>query len=255
MAERNTAKRRRALADILMADGSVQITALADRFQVSRETIRKDLIFLEQSGIGTRSRGGSLVIGSAAESPLTARCVENVEKKRAIARAALELVPDGGTLLLDSGSTINEFARLLCQRSGLTIITNSAQIPTILAGTDNTVLTLGGQLRPLSMACVGMWTLSTLQTLRADLAVIGSNGLLHHTGPCTSIYSEAEVKKVMLQRANRSVVLCDSSKFSEECMIQIADWSQISCFVTDAAAPQRALDEIRRTTRVLVARP
>ena len=254
MAVRETAKRRRALAELLMADGSVQIGALAEQFQVSRETIRKDLIFLEQSGVGTRSRGGALVIGTAVEPPLTARCVENVEKKRAIARAALELVPDGGTILLDSGSTINEFARLLCQRSGLTIITNSAQIPTILAGSDNTVLALGGQMRPLSMACVGMWTLAALQTLRADLAVLGTNGILHHTGPCTSVYSEAEVKKTMLQRASRCAVLCDSSKFAEESIIQLADWSQISCLVTDGAAPLETLQEIRRSTRVLVAR-
>ena len=89
-------------------------------------------------------------------------------------------------------------AGLLALRHGLTIVTNSAQITPLLADSDNTVYALGGQVCATSLACVGMWTLTALRTLRADIALIGTNGVLGHTGPCTSIYSEAEIKTSMV---------------------------------------------------------
>ena len=86
MAVRETAKRRRALAELLVAEGSVQIAELAAQYHVSRETIRKDLIFLKQSGVGRRSRGGSLILEGIAEPPLSARSVENIAAKTASRR-------------------------------------------------------------------------------------------------------------------------------------------------------------------------
>lgn len=144
-------------------------------------------------------------------------------------------------------------AGLLALRHGLTIVTNSAQITPLLADSDNTVYALGGQVRATSLACVGMWTLTALRTLRADIALIGTNGVLGHTGPCTSIYSEAEIKTAMVQCAKKSIVLCDGSKFREEAVIQFADWQQIDCLITDQTAPEAELAAIRQKTTVLVA--
>lgn len=144
-------------------------------------------------------------------------------------------------------------AGLLALRHGLTIVTNSAQITPLLADSDNTVYALGGQVRATSLACVGMWTLTALRTLRADIALIGTNGVLGHTGPCTSIYSEAEIKTAMVQCAKKSIVLCDGSKFREEAVIQFADWQQIDCLITDQTAPEAELAVIRQKTTVLVA--
>lgn len=144
-------------------------------------------------------------------------------------------------------------ARLLALRHGLTIVTNSAQITPLLADSDNTVYALGGQVCATSLACVGMWTLTALRTLRADIALIGTNGVLGHTGPCTSIYSEAEIKTAMVQCAKKSIVLCDGSKFREEAVIQFADWQQIDYLITDQTAPEAELAAIRQKTTVLVA--
>ena len=99
MAVRETAKRRHALAEHLLQNGSIQITEFAKRYNVSRETIRKDLIFLEEEGIGKRSRGGSLFVDNAPEVPLTARALENVDHKIQIAKAALKLIPREGTVI------------------------------------------------------------------------------------------------------------------------------------------------------------
>ena len=96
-------------------------------------------------------------------------------------------------------------------------------------------------------------TTAALRTLRADIALIGTNGVLGHTGPCTSIYSEAEIKTAMVQCAKKSIVLCDGSKFREEAVIQFADWQQIDCLITDQTAPEAELAVIRQKTTVLVA--
>ena len=240
------------MAELLVAEESVQIAELAAQYHVSRETIRKDLIFLEQSGVGRRSRGGSLILEGIAEPPLSARS-ENIAAKHRVAEAAVRQIPDGATILLATGSTMNEVARLLALRHGLTIVTNSAQITPLLADSDNTVYALGGQVCATSLACVGMWTVTALRTLRADIALIGTNGVLGHTGPCTSIYSEAEIKTAMVQCAKKSIVLCDGSKFREEAVIQFADWQQIDCLITDQTAPEAELAAIRQKTTVLVA--
>ena len=77
--------------------------------------------------------------------------------------------------------------------------------------------------------------------------------MLGHTGPCTSIYSEADIKTAMVQCAKKSIVLCDGSKFREEAVIQFADWQQIDCLITDQTAPEAELAAIRQKTTVLVA--
>lgn len=253
MAVRNTAARRRALAELLLEKGSVQITELTKRFSVSRETIRKDLIYLEQEGIGRKGRGGSFLTDDLAERPLSSRQTEHMEQKKRIARAALSLIPEQATILLDSGSTTCELARLLRLEQGLTVVTNSAQIPELLAGTDNTVFSLGGELRSSSMAYTGMWTLNALQMIHGDVAFLGADGLFPGNGPGTSVYAEAEVKKRMLEAAKKSVLLCDSSKLSRDTLVQICGWEQIDCLITDDQAVPEQIRALEEHVKVILA--
>lgn len=144
-------------------------------------------------------------------------------------------------------------AGLLALRHGLTIVTNSAQITPLLADSDNTVYALGGQVRATSLACVGMWTLTALRTLRADIALIGTNGVLGHTGPLHLDLQRGGDQDGYGPVREKSIVLCDGSKFREEAVIQFADWQQIDCLITDQTAPEAELAAIRQKTTVLVA--
>lgn len=190
---------------------------------------------------------------SPKEISLEIRSSENIRAKQDIALAADKLIKEHMVVLLDSGSTTYEIARLLSQRRGLTIITNSATIPPVLSRSPNTVLSLGGEMRGSSMAYVGMLTLNALQALGSDIAFVATDGFYHRNGPCTSVYLEAEIKKAMVQNARETVLVCDSSKFQRDSVVQFCDWSQIDYLITDSQAPKEELLELEQKTKIILA--
>ncbi|MEM1486377.1 DeoR/GlpR family DNA-binding transcription regulator [Oscillospiraceae bacterium PP1C4] len=252
MANSLTADRRNKLAQILVSEGSVKIGKLAEMFSVSTETIRKDLIYLENEGIAKKSHGGAIASSELLERPLSARALENVDAKMKIAQSAIELIPDKGVIILDSGSTTYHIAKLLTIKKGITVITNSISIAQVLSGSDNITYTLGGEMRGSSMALVGLWTLNALSLVKADIAFLGTDGFFSRKGPCTASFDEAQVKKAMIHSSKKSVVVCDGEKFLTEPLIQFCDWKEIDCLITDADAPENELKELCSYTRVKI---
>ncbi|MBC8571198.1 DeoR/GlpR family DNA-binding transcription regulator [Zongyangia hominis] len=247
-----TAERRNKLAQMLVFEGSVRVGELAEMFDVSTETIRKDLIYLENQGVARKSHGGAIAASELLERPLSEKFMENMELKSTVAKAALEMIDDNSVIMLDSGSTTFQLAKLLTIKKGITVITNSANLPPLLSGTDNTVLSLGGEMRGTSMALVGLWTMNALSSVRVDLAILGSDGFSHRCGPCTPSYAEAEVKKAMMERSKRTIVISDSSKFQKSAIMEFCEWKDIDCLITDDGAPEDQLQEIRANTQVKV---
>ena len=134
-----TAKRRNEISRMIITDGSIRVGEVAEKFGVSTETIRKDLIYLDKKGIIKKSHGGAVAASDFFEKPFSKRESENVESKKQIAMLALGLIGDNDVVILDSGSTVLELAKLITLKSGLTIITNSIGAANILADTDNRV--------------------------------------------------------------------------------------------------------------------
>jgi len=248
-----TIERRNKLAQILVSEGSVKVGKLAEMFDVSTETIRKDLIFLENAGIAKKGYGGAIASSELLERPLTARSQENVDAKTKIAQAALELIPDKGVIILDSGSTTYSIAKLLTIRKGITVFTNSINIAQILSGTDTIVYLLGGEMRGSSMALVGLWSINALNSIKADFAFLGTDGFLSRSGPCTSSFAEAEVKSAMIQSCKNRVVVCDSSKFMRDGMFQFSNWEDIGFLITDCDAPKDKVPGLKSIQRVIIA--
>ncbi len=252
MAQRQTARRRAELADMILSDGAYRINELAEHFAVSRETIRKDLLALEREGVGQRGRNKFIRRQDAQELTLDARSARHLDAKRRIAREAAQLVPTGAMVILDSGSTTCEIAKLLAQREGLTIITNSAIIPPLFRNSGNTLISLGGEMRSMSMACVGMVTLNALRLFRADIAFIGASGFHQRSGPSSANYAEAEVKRVMIEHAKQAVLVCDGSKFTTDCAVQFCAWSDLAQIITDVSAPEDQLRELENRVKIRV---
>lgn len=253
MANALTIERRNKLAQILVSEGKVRVGELADMFDVSTETIRKDLIFLEKEGIARKGHGGAIASGELVERPLSSRSLENIEMKLKIAQAALELIPTNGVIILDSGSTIFSIAKLLTIKKGFTVITNSFNVTQILSGTENTVYSLGGEIRGSSLALVGLWTINALNSINADIAFLGTDGFMSCNGPCTASYSEAEVKKAMINRSKKSVVVSDSSKFRRDGLFQFCRWEDIDCLITDADASETEVKKLEKATKIILA--
>jgi DeoR family fructose operon transcriptional repressor len=234
-------ERRRHITEVLSASGRVTVADLASGLDVSAETIRRDLSVLESEGLLERTHGGAVpaIPGGRVERTLAARRAENVTAKSAIARAALGLLPaPGGSVLLDAGSTTASLAESLTEPAteghGLSLVTNSVPVADSLHRSGASRLhVLGGAVRGLTGACVGAPVLRALDTIRVDIAFLGTNGLHAERGLTTLDPDEAAVKSAMSRAARRVAVLADSSKFGHEFLVSFAGLDQIDVLVTD----------------------
>src|SRR3954451_23672537 len=169
-------RRHNEIVQRLRAAGSVSVGELADTFGVSHETIRRDLKILADQGHLDVVHGGAARRGMI-EPAVTQRSSENAEGKAAIARVAADMVPDGASVLLDSGTTTAAIALELASRAGLTICTNSLSNATLLCRVPgNRVIMLGGEIDSTDEATFGIGAASGLDAVRVDLAFVGAGG-------------------------------------------------------------------------------
>ena len=237
--------------------GRVLVAELAERFDVTPETIRRDLTALDRCGALRKVHGGAIPAPALPETGVTQREQVNTFAKQSIARAALErLGPEPGTtVLVDAGTTTGALARLLPTDRELTIITNSVLTAASLAAVGHTrVRILGGQLRGLTQAAVGSETVEALSALRIDVALLGANGVSAAHGLSTPDPDEATVKRAMVRSARQVVALVDSTKIGQEHLVSFASLADVDLLVTDVELPPALTEQLATTeTEVLVA--
>jgi len=251
-------ERQQAIADLLSLRGRLSVTELAAEYDVTTETVRRDLSLLERAGVVRRVHGGA--VPAEALTVLEARVDDRdraraVEKER-IAKAALDLLPrTGGSVLLDAGTTTARLAAMLPRDLSLTVITNAVPIAARLAGMSNVELhLLPGRVRSTTLAAVGESTVEALRTVRTDVAFLGTNGLSLTHGFSTPDPSEAAAKRAMVAAAHKVVVLVDSSKVGRENTVRFAELSDVDVVVTDDGIADRDRDALReRDVEVVVA--
>jgi len=246
-----TADRRNQLAQIIISQGHITVNEASKKFGVSTETIRKDLIYLENEGVAKKSYGGAIPASESLEKPAVQKQTENASIKNQIALQALQYVPAIGTIIIDSGTTTLALAKLLKVESGLTIFTNSSAAFHELAESENQVYIFGGRVRASSLAVVGQWANEQIRSIKADVVFIGTDGFKGFSGPATMSFEETEVKSNMLKAGNTSVVLTDSSKFNASSSFQFGNWSEIDTLITDSNIAQEDLDRVSTETNVV----
>lgn len=238
-------ERQQELARWTRSSGRISVAEAALRFDVTPETIRRDLDVLDRAGVLRRVHGGAIPASPTGpgEQPLSAReSVASVQKDR-IAQAALALLPgDADAIILDSGTTTARFAALI-PAAGPTVFTNSPPIAVqaALAGATDVELS-GGRVRRSTQACVGPAAVAWFDRLRVDVAFLGANGLSLEHGLSTPDADEAAVKAAMVRAARRVVLLADADKIGVETTCRFAHLGDIDVLVTDAALP----DVVRR---------
>lgn len=221
---------------LLTVDRRVESARLAERFDVSAESVRKDLALLEERGLLRRVHGGAVPCEpSRAEPPVADRDVR-LAQKSSIARRALRFVPDGGSLLLDAGSTTLRLAEMLPTDRGLVVYTNSWPVGGALHERGIEVVALGGRIRPATMASVGLLTGQALAAVNVDVAFLGTNAVSFDRGLTTPDADEADVKHQMLAAAGQRVFLVDSSKFGRVSHARHATLDDVDVLITDAEA-------------------
>lgn len=229
------AERQQRILDVARAEGRVEVAALADELDVTPETVRRDLTVLERHGLLRRVHGGAIPLERLGFEPRLAERQERYTGEKArIAKAALDELPDEGTVLLDSGSTTQLLAENLPHDRELTVVTNSIAIAGIVARRENLSLYLvGGRVRGRTLAAVGEWATAALAGISVDVAFIGTNGITVRRGLTTPDQDEALVKRAMVSAARRVVVLCDHSKFGSEHFAHVAGLDAVDTVVTD----------------------
>jgi DeoR family transcriptional regulator, fructose operon transcriptional repressor len=241
-------ERQQAMAELVAERGRLSVNVLAEQYDVTTETVRRDLSALERIGLVRRVHGGAVPAHSLAviESGLGERDRSNTAQKERIARAALDqLPPAGSTVLLDAGSTTSRLASLLPRDLHLVVVTHAVPVAARLAGHAQIELhLLPGRVRTTTQAAVGADTVAALAGLRADVVFLGTNGLSADHGLSTPDHDEAATKRAMLASARRAVVLADASKIGTECTRRFAALDEVDLLVTDTGiedADHRAL--------------
>jgi DeoR family transcriptional regulator of aga operon len=233
-------ERRRRIVAWINEHGSATVNELAREFGVSTVTLRSDLQALELSGALERSHGGALPV-AVTEAPLSVKLARYHDEKVRIAKVAAAMIRDGETIILDSGSTTFEIARLIgaLPLRSLTVVTNALNIAMELADAPShiRVLMLGGVLRQLSHSMVGPDAEQTLSRLAADRLFLGADGIDIDLGVTTADPTEAQLNSRMVEIARQTVVLADASKFGRRSLSLIAPLLAVHCIVTDRNAP------------------
>ena len=243
------ATERQGLIERLLADeGRVSVVALARRFEVTTETVRRDLDLLEQAGALRRVHGGAVQNerASTTEPSLGERTLRRAPAKAAIALRALDALGDGfhGSVFFDAGTTTAAVAAQLAPRltsSRIDVVTHALPLANALAAVPQVSLSvIGGRVRPLTEAAVGADTVRAIASLRPDVAFLGTNGLSAGFGASTPDPDEAAVKTAIVRSARRVVLVADAEKLGRELLVSFAALDDIDVLVTDAA-PDAAL--------------
>lgn len=236
------------ILSLLKSNQTVKIIDLAERFSVTRETIRRDLYELESRGQARKVHGGAVIQKAGFEPPYAARNDSNVNEKEAIAEKAAELVEDGDSLFIDLGTTTLMFARHLKKRTGLKVITNSVLLAMELVDHPSAkVILCGGELRAGEYSLSGSVAARNMEAFYADKAFIGVGGLTVESGITDYHVEEAEIRRLMIDRAKETVALADASKFGVIAFAKIADLQLIDTIVTDNGADPDMVRKLRDT--------
>lgn len=241
-------ERQQLIERILLDEGRVAVVDLARRFDVTTETVRRDLGALEEAGTLVRVHGGAVAkdADSTNEPTLSERTLRHGAAKQAIALRALGALGDGfrGSVFIDAGTSTAAVATALAARLAVTseggrehveAVTHSLTSAPALAAAEGISLTvIGGRIRGVTAAAVGAEAVTAIGRLRPDIAFVGTNGLSAGFGLSTPDPDEASIKSAIVRAARMVVVVADASKLERELLVTFAALSDIDVLVTDA---------------------
>jgi DeoR family transcriptional regulator, aga operon transcriptional repressor len=238
------AERLTSILERLSDEGSVAVSELTGTLAASPATIRRDLELLEQQKLLSRTHGGAIGNGTLYELPVRYRGGQHRGEKRRIAEAAAARIGDARTVGLSGGTTTTEVARRLRDRE-LTVVTNAVNIASelVVAPTIRLVVT-GGVARRQSYELIGPLADATLSELNLDLLFIGVDGAAAR-GMTTHDEIEAQTDRRMVERAQRVMVVCDSSKIGRAALSVICRPEDVDVLITDTDAPTDELAALR----------
>lgn len=236
--------RQREIHRLALQLGSVEVSELSRRFGVTTETIRRDLSDLQERSLLCRVHGGAVPAEQAHHEPMVeTRGSQNADEKRRIGLAAVDELPSTGSVIVDSGSTLQQLAEHFPSDSALHVVTNSLLIGLTLARAGLRELSvLGGGVRTNTFAMVDSTVVDAVRQIRVDTLFISCDGLSFERGLTTPYREESAVKRAMIESARRVVACLDASKLHNGQMFSYAALGEIDVLITDSRADDDAIE-------------
>jgi DeoR family glycerol-3-phosphate regulon repressor len=223
---------------IVRAEGRVVVEDLARRFDVTLQTIRRDLTELAEAGHLDRVHGGAVARTGVANIGYAARRRMNEPAKSAIARACAAAIPENAALILNIGTTTEAVARELLGHRNLTVVTNNLNIANILAANEGCeVMVSGGALRRSDGGLTGGLAKGFVEQFKVDIAVIGASAIDADGDLLDFDLAEVDVSRAIIRRARRTFVVADASKLIRSAPVRIASLADVDALFTDAPLP------------------
>lgn len=242
-------ERREVIKDLLRSKGEVKLHELEQKFTgCSSMTLRRDLKDLEENGLVKRTRGGAVAmsrLSPAAEDLYAERALENVQQKRIIAKKAQRFVERGGSIYIDSGTTMMLFTRELADEH-MSVLTSGVNIASELIKKSKPQITLvGGQVNRSTISVSGINAAAMIGQVNIDTAFIATSGYAEPNGFTSGTYTECDLKKQIISKARRTVILMDSNKIDRVMAFTFAQMSDIDVLVSDGELPPEVLESAK----------
>ena len=245
------------IVQIVNQNGSATVEELAAVLEVSRATIRRDLVQLGENKVLHRTYGGAIKYDKtlAKEVPIHLRVHMQKEEKERVATEAARLITEGSTIFIGAGTTGHALASKLDSFHHLTVVTNDIDVAKAVSCTDNGLLVVGGQLKKSSSTLYGFFAEEVLQQLRVDTAFMTADAIDPEKGFRDFDIDEITIKRYVLQIAEHTVMMCDISKFEKPAFVNICSFSDVYAMVTNENVDLHIIDMLRETgLRVILAK-
>lgn len=248
----NFQHRKRLILQTVEERGSADVRELANLLQTSEMTVRRDLVQLAASGLVYRTRGGAMKVSLAADSvPFVHKTAVNAARKDYIGQLAAGEIQEGDTVFMDCGSTVFRLCPFI-RNKRITVVTNSLPIVAELMVSEVTLNLVGGEVDKARQAIHGLMADEHIARYRADRAFIGVDGISLQNGLSASGEREAGNTLAMARQANRTYLLCDSSKLETDKYFYFAPLTLFDVLITDNGAPPNVVDAYRQAGIMLI---
>lgn len=249
--------RKRLILDSLADNRVLPVSEIAAGLPVSGETLRKDLILMEQEGLVRRYHGSvALIAQGAVEMSIAERRTIYTATKMKLAEEVYKYLPKDRNMVLglDVGNTVWHLAKLLLDRERCTIVTNSQEIVELYANQSKSeVYCTGGLLRDYDGGFYGPWTVRNINTASMGAVVLSSAGVKNQNGLGGISFEDAEAKRAYIKNGALVIAMIDSSKFSQCAMVRAVPWEDVDILVTDRGIPDQDREYLERLVKLAVA--
>lgn len=235
-------QRHESILKLLKERDSISIEVLVSHYEVTPQTIRRDLAYLANLNKLRRHHGGASAISSIQNTAYQTRKIMDLEAKQKIAQHIVSMIPNGSSLFINIGTTTETIAKALLGHENLKVVTNNLNVAAILGvKKDFSVLIAGGEVRHRDGGIIGETTEDFIKQFRMDFGIIGISGIEENGALLDFDYREVRVAQAIIENSRKVLLAADHSKFGRYAMVKLGNISQADNFITDAQPPESIL--------------